>query len=171
MKHLPLLLVTILLFTFCIYNNTKINELTSENTKLVQQLKQANSGEEEHFELAVLMTRMQIHFNKLWFAGKNENWELAQFYTHEIEESLEELIKNKVIDDGINVSTLAETMTKKPFHQLEQAAMQGPLADFETAYTNMVNTCNRCHQASAHSFIRIQLPKQPAFDNQLYTKE
>ena len=35
------------------------------------------------------MSSIQAHHAKLWFAGKNQNWELADFEMHEIGETLD----------------------------------------------------------------------------------
>jgi len=35
------------------------------------------------------MSSVQIHLAKSWFAGKNENWRLADFEIHEITEKIE----------------------------------------------------------------------------------
>ena len=40
-----------------------------------------------------LMTNVQAHHSKLWFAGKNKNWELAGFEVKELNEILDDLIK------------------------------------------------------------------------------
>ncbi len=37
------------------------------------------------------MSNIQLHHAKLWFAGINRNWELAQFEIHEIQEALEDI--------------------------------------------------------------------------------
>ena len=39
------------------------------------------------------MSNIQVHHNKLWFAGKNENWELADFEINEINENLDDIKK------------------------------------------------------------------------------
>lgn len=39
------------------------------------------------------MSSIQIHHNKLWFAGQNKNWKLADFEVHEIMESVEAIQK------------------------------------------------------------------------------
>ena len=39
------------------------------------------------------MTYIQIHHSKLWFAGKNQNWELAKFELDEISETIEAIKK------------------------------------------------------------------------------
>ncbi|MEO9032256.1 MAG: hypothetical protein ABI285_03380, partial [Ginsengibacter sp.] len=34
------------------------------------------------------MSEIQVHHEKLWFAGENQNWQLADFEINEIKESL-----------------------------------------------------------------------------------
>jgi len=168
------LIISILAFGIAVFSQVRLSSLSAENQELKKQLTDMNSsGEEEEgeYELAVVMSRMQIYFHKLWFAGKNENWELANFYTHELEESIEELIEHNVEDDGVNVSNLAKIMTETPFHNLEKSVKAGVLADFETSYQNMMQTCNQCHQASGHGFIQLQIPQNVAFDNQIFEKK
>jgi hypothetical protein len=35
------------------------------------------------------MSSIQVHHAKLWFAGQNQNWELADFEMHEIAETID----------------------------------------------------------------------------------
>lgn len=37
------------------------------------------------------MGNLQTHHSKLWFAGQNENWDLADFELHELEEAIEDI--------------------------------------------------------------------------------
>lgn len=37
------------------------------------------------------MSGIQVHHNKLWFAGINQNWALADFEINEIKESLDDI--------------------------------------------------------------------------------
>src|SRR5690349_7090930 len=39
------------------------------------------------------MSGIQVHHNKLWFAGKNQNWKLADFEVHEIIEAIDDIQK------------------------------------------------------------------------------
>jgi hypothetical protein len=41
--------------------------------------------------LGEFMSQIQVHHAKLWFAGKNQNWELADFEIGEIEEALNDI--------------------------------------------------------------------------------
>jgi hypothetical protein len=34
----------------------------------------------------------------------------------------------------------------------------------------MLTTCNQCHQATGHAFIRLQLPERPPFSGQAFAK-
>ncbi len=39
------------------------------------------------------MSEIQVHHEKLWFAGENQNWQLADFEINEIKESLADIRK------------------------------------------------------------------------------
>lgn len=41
------------------------------------------------------MRSMQVHHNKLWFAGTNGNWKLSAFELHEIDETIEDIQRYK----------------------------------------------------------------------------
>lgn len=127
--------------------------------------------EDDHYEVALVMTHFQRHANKLWFAGENENWELAHFYTHELEESMEELEEKKVVDDGINVSKMVGTMGIPPLEGLEEAIDAKDTDKFKEAYNLLVQGCNKCHTAANYPFIEITTPTTPAFSNQKYTAQ
>ena len=40
-----------------------------------------------------IMNSVQINHSKLWFAGTNKNWKLAEFEVHEIMELLDDVTK------------------------------------------------------------------------------
>jgi hypothetical protein len=39
------------------------------------------------------MSSIQVHHNKLWFAGESQNWKLANFESHEIQEAIQDIEK------------------------------------------------------------------------------
>jgi len=39
------------------------------------------------------MSSIQVHHSKLWFAGQNDNWKLADFEVNEIKETVEAIEK------------------------------------------------------------------------------
>ncbi len=120
----------------------------------------------EEQELAVVMFRLQIHAEKLWHAGQAANWPLADFYLHELEEGLEELEASCDVEGGQAVGPLGKTMTHGPQEALEAVVDAGNAAAFASAYDDMLAACNGCHTATAHGFVRIQVPTGHSLTNQ-----
>jgi hypothetical protein len=168
MKY-ALLVLSVLAFGLAVYSQMQVSELKIQNETLTTQIENLEKVNiEEEYELAVAMGRMQVYFSKLWFAGSFENWELADFYAHELEETLEEIISREIYDEGMNISSLTKVMTNKPFHELEKAVKSREITNFLPAYDKMLRTCNACHQSSKHNFINIKTPESVPFDNQVF---
>lgn len=127
-----------------------------------------DDDEEDEIEVAVVMSHIQRHANKLFFAGNKANWPLASFYVHELEESMEEIEDGHIEEDGINVSKLMKAMGIPALEMLEDAIEKKNVEEFNSAYINLVSNCNKCHQASGHPYIVIINPTTPALDNQQF---
>ena len=54
--------------------------------------------------LGEFMTATQLRHAKLWFAGKNSNWDLAAYEIDEIKEGLEDAQRQFPTHDGIPVA-------------------------------------------------------------------
>jgi hypothetical protein len=148
-----------------IQNNRQTNDL--EGNEIVNDSVQTEDDHEE-IELAVYMGRLQLFSNKLWFAGKNSNWELAEFYIEEIEETMEEVAEHEIIEDGVKVHEQMVAWGLPAIKSLEDEVKQKNLQGFELKYNALVSACNSCHQASKHGFIKIKIPDSPVFTNQIY---
>ena len=136
-------------------DNTKIlqNHIDSLEKKLADTYK-PGFGE--------LMTGIQAHHSKLWFAGQNENWKLADFEMHEIKEALDDIrlyqterAESQKIDmlipalDSINISII-----------------QKNLSHFKSSFIFLTNTCNNCHHATNFEFNVVKIPENSPFTNQ-----
>lgn len=108
------------------------------------------------------MSSIQVHHNKLWFAGQNQNWKLADFEINEIKESLAD-IKEYCADRS---ETKAIGMIYFAIDSISNAVQQKSTAQFKSNYTLLTNTCNSCHQATSHEFNVIKIPDNPSFSNQ-----
>ncbi len=104
------------------------------------------------------MESYQRFSQKLWFAGQAENWELADFYTHEIHEVTEELIEGDVYHDGRNLSKLAEDMIESKIEDMDKAIDAENEELFVKNYLGLINACNACHTAAEYEFIKIRVP-------------
>lgn len=128
--------------------------------------KEEKKTEEEHYELALAMARMQTYMQKLHFAGQNQNWKLAQFYTHELEETMEDIITHNVVDEGTEISGLVKTMAFPNIEKLEKTIESADKTSFVEGYQLLLRSCNNCHVASNHEFIKVTTPKSEDFINQ-----
>ena len=136
-------------------------ELVSERSKVAPVV-----HEEEDYELAMAMGHLQRFADKLYFAGKAKNWKLSDFYAHELEEVMEEIIDHQIIEDEKNVSDLVERMALPSLVALDEVIDLQDAAGFMDAYTGLVTSCNSCHAMMEHEFIRIKIPTIPSFSNQ-----
>jgi hypothetical protein len=111
-------------------------------------------------ELAVMMTRMQYFTHKLVLSIENRNIELAAFYHHELEEVTEDVIARVPSYDGYPVADLTRSMLLPAIGTIEDGLASRDWVTIDDRLKRMIETCNACHAATDHAFIRIQ----PQFD-------
>ncbi len=121
---------------------------------------------EEHFEVAVVMGRMQRYHQKWWASGQAGNAELAAFYLHELEEAMEEVAEAGVMDEGADVSAAMRTYGLPALEELERLLTEEGVQAMHAKGAIMTNACNACHQATQHAYIRLQDPAQHFFPDQ-----
>jgi hypothetical protein len=110
------------------------------------------------------MSGIQVHHEKLWFAGLNSNWKLADFEINEMKEALQDL--QTYCKDRPERQSL--TMIMGPLESVNKAVQTKDLPSFKSAFITLTNTCNTCHQATNHAFNVIRLPETPPFSNQVF---
>jgi hypothetical protein len=108
------------------------------------------------------MSGIQAHHSKLWFAGQNENWKLADFEVHEIMEAIENIQKfqterkeSQIID-----------MINPALDSVNNAIQQKNPALFKSNFFLLTNTCNECHKATNFEFNVVKIPDTQPFSNQ-----
>jgi hypothetical protein len=112
--------------------------------------------------LGEFMTGIQLHHAKLWFAGQSQNWPLADFEIHEIDESLDDI--NEFCKDRPEVKSIG--MLKPAIDSVTDAIRQKDLKLFKTSFSLLTNTCNNCHKATDHGFNVVIIPANPPVPNQ-----
>lgn len=113
-----------------------------------------------------VMADVAHHFSCLWFAGKTNNWPLAEFFFSETQSHLRWAVRVIPVRQdaaGRDVDLRAilqavETSSLKDLHDTI-AAKDG--AKFETAYRTMIQSCTACHEASAKPYLRPKVPRRP----------
>jgi hypothetical protein len=116
--------------------------------------------------LGEFMTATQLRHAKLWFAGKQNNWELAAYEIDEIKEGLEDAERLFPTHDGIPVAEMIKTIIGPPMDELEEAVRAKSADKFTVAFDELTSACNACHAGANKPFIRIQRPVEPPLTNQ-----
>jgi hypothetical protein len=113
--------------------------------------------------LADLMGQIQLRHIKLWFAGKLQNWELADYEVGQIKSSLEDAA-------GLyrSIPVEAVTITADPLQRITEAIAAKDSAKFAKAYEGLTAACNACHVAIDRGFIVIQVPTASPFRDQSF---
>jgi hypothetical protein len=117
--------------------------------------------------LGEFMSGIQVHHEKLWFAGNAQNWKLANFEIDEIREALDDI--QRFCTDRPEIASIP--MILPPMDSIGKAVAQQDLSRFKTAFILLTNTCNNCHRATKHEFNVIQIPTTAPFSNQVFTKQ
>jgi len=108
------------------------------------------------------MSNIQVHHAKLWFAGQNQNWKLADFETHEIKETLEAIQKYQIE----RTESRKISMLNPALDSVNNAVQQKSISLFNRSFTMLTNTCNNCHRATNFEFNVVKIPETPPFSNQ-----
>lgn len=112
--------------------------------------------------LGEFMSGIQVHHAKLWFAGVNQNWKLADFEIHEIGEALDDIRTFNI--DRVEVKSI--NMIDAPIDSVSFSIQQHDLNSFKKNFILLTNTCNSCHKATDHGFNVVKVPDTPPFSNQ-----
>jgi hypothetical protein len=112
--------------------------------------------------LGEFMSSIQIHHNKLYFAGENKNWKLADFEVQEINEALEDI--PKFCADREEVKSIQ--IIQPAIDSINNAITQKSPTLFKSSFVLLTNTCNNCHRATNHAFNVVKIPDAPPFSNQ-----
>ena len=110
------------------------------------------------------MGNIQVHHSKLWFAGKNENWELAKFEIHEIEENFEQILRHQ----KDRKETAMVPIIYPVIDSVSKAIEVQDYNKFKNNFRSLTNTCNMCHKANEYEFIEIKVPDVQSINNQVF---
>jgi|KBSMisStandDraft_5_1062788.scaffolds.fasta_scaffold28768_1 hypothetical protein len=154
-----LFLSTTLLFFSCNQSSTETLRLQNEVDSLKIALKETYKP-----GLGEFMSSIQVHHEKLYFAGQNNNWKLADFEIHEIMEA---------VDDIQHYATERPEVKELPMllpvlDSVNEAIKKQDKNLFNKNFVILTNTCNECHKAVDYDFNRVKIPETPPFSNQVF---
>ena len=122
--------------------------------------------QEHEYPLLQTMNYYQRFSHKVWLAIEHRNWELAEFYVHELEEVTEEFVESNVVDEGKSLSTTAAGILMPAIEKLDEAIDQKDAVLANQNFMALIQSCNACHAINDHSHIRILMPDSVHVYNQ-----
>jgi hypothetical protein len=108
------------------------------------------------------MSSIQAHHAKLWFAGENQNWRLADFEIHEMIEAIDDVQKYETERDESKLIG----MINPAIDSVTSAIRKEDPASFKRSYVLLTNTCNNCHRSADFEFNVVKIPDVQSFSNQ-----
>ena len=159
-----MLMKFLLAILFCISLLFSCTQQEKENTQLENKIRQLQTQLDNTYKpgFGEFMSGIQVHHSKLWFAGTNANWKLADFEMVEIKEALNDIQKyNADRSESQSIPMLFGAMDS-----VNAAIKNQNTEQFKSSFVLLTNTCNSCHQATNHSFNVIKIPETPPFNNQ-----
>lgn len=113
--------------------------------------------EESEAELALRMSRLQRWTHKTALAAQAESPELAEFYLHEMEETINGIRSEVPVYEGHEIKALTTEMLGPQVEALDQAVEGREWSTVEARLRDLETACNQCHGATEHGFVRIDL--------------
>jgi hypothetical protein len=109
-----------------------------------------------------LMSNIQLHHSKLWFAGEHQNWPLAEYN----ESLIQSAFKKIQLYHGSKPEAKAAFMIFPAMDSISKAISEKNKGAFERSFRLMTVTCNNCHTVTSHPFNVITVPKIPPVTDQ-----
>lgn len=151
-----LLSLSFIFFLAC--NNKKTTALENEVDSLKKELNNVYKP-----GLGEFMSSIQMHHAKLWFAGINGNWQLADFEMHEIREIMDDI--EKYCADRPETKSLRSNLSSA-IDSMNHAIGKQDVAIFKEKFLYLTSSCNDCHRANAFGINVVTIPTAPPVTNQ-----
>jgi hypothetical protein len=116
---------------------------------------------------AAVMTHVGYHFSNLWFAIKEENWDLADFYLSETRANLKWAVRTKPIrkdptgKEIIELEKILQALDNTQLTQMKDAIKAKDKEKSAKLYQETLAGCYACHKASFKPYLRPQIPSSP----------
>ncbi len=112
------------------------------------------------------MKDVAYHYTNLWFAGKKENWPLAEFFWAETRSHLHWAVRiipvrKDPIGNEVRLGEILASIEATRLEDIHKAIGEKDAEKFVAAYKEMLDSCYACHVISGKPFLRLRVPDQP----------
>lgn len=113
------------------------------------------------------MSDVDYHFSNLWFAGKAENWPLAEFYW---KESLSHMhwavriipVRKDNAGNEVKLEDILQSIENADHLKMGDVIKAKDSVKFEMTYRSLIESCYSCHKAADKPYLRPHIPEQPS---------
>lgn len=153
MSRLTLIISFFLPFFFIV----SCKQSTSENDNLQTRIDSLQNKLNRTYKPGIgeiMNTIIQPHHLKLWMAGQNKDWALAEYENNMILKGFKRIQKfHKDTPEAAMVPMIYPALAA-----MEKAIGQKDSNAFEKNFGLITSTCNSCHHATKNNFIVIVVP-------------
>lgn len=103
---------------------------------------------------------------KLWLAGKQQNWAYATYELDELRNAFTRVGRTIPVYRTLDIPTITTAFTKSSLDALDAAIKGHDSKAFNTAYRQLTDSCNACHQGAQHDMVVIKVPDTNAYADQ-----
>jgi hypothetical protein len=116
---------------------------------------------------AHVMSDVDYHFSNLWFAARQRNWPLAEFYLGETRSHLNWAVRMRPVRKlangaDLDLRPILEGVEATVLANANSAIKAHDLRGFEEAYRGTMMQCYGCHMAAEKPYLRLHIPETPA---------
>ena len=113
--------------------------------------------------LSGMMSATQFLHYKVWYAGKAQNWRLADYEMKRLKDNLQDVV---TFYPGMTQADMS--IMEKPAAQVHRAIKTKDTSAFVHAFVELTAACNSCHRSQGYGFIVIRLPTASLHRNQIF---
>lgn len=112
------------------------------------------------------MTDVGYQFANMWFAGKDKNWPLAEFFLNETRQHIRWTIRIRPIRKSpegydVDLKGIYDSIDSGVMTKLKESIDKKDGAQFAATYKETLVACYSCHKASGKPFLRPMVPTAP----------
>ncbi|WP_298428696.1 hypothetical protein [Rhodoblastus sp.] len=119
-------------------------------------------------DLAELMVGAQLRHFKLAFAGRLQNWDLAEYEVVQLRKNFADAAHYFPNFQNVPVAKLIREYSEPALDDVSKSLKAKDSRGFQQAFNRLTEACNSCHQAAGMSFIKVRVPTASPFSNQVY---
>jgi len=99
------------------------------------------------------MMEVGYRYQELYWAGKDQNWEYAEYQLDDLREAIENGLERRP-----NRAQSAEHFLNVTLPDMEEAIQKKDSSTFFVEFERLQTGCNNCHQMEEVPFIRVGVP-------------